>query len=127
MVDLFPILQLRFDLLSQLFGAVCIVRRNHHVEDDVHVVQPGDQTEIMKRQARINPMQDRKHPRAHGADLRIVGDDGVIVDDKIDVQRFFRLPLDFVQQLMGDERVDAVVDLGVDAGKAAARRKGGTG
>ncbi len=36
------------------------------------------------------------------------------------MQILFCLPFDLVQNLMGNKRVDAVVDLGMDAGKAAA-------
>ena len=42
------------------------------------------------------------------------------MDDQIDVQIALGLPLDLVEDLMRDERVDAVVKLRVDAGKAAA-------
>ena len=85
------------------------------------MMRPGDHAEIVKGQARVEPVHDLQNARAHGGDLRVVGDDGVIVDDEINVQLPLCLPFDLVQNLMGNKRVDAVVDLGVDAGKAAAR------
>lgn len=62
-------------------------------------------------------MHDLQNARAHGGDLRVVGDDGVIVDDEINVQLPLCLPLDLVQNLMGNKRVDAVVDLGMTLAK----------
>ena len=47
---------------------------------------PGDHAEIMKGQARVKPVHNLQNARAHGGDLRVVGNDGVIVDDEINVQ-----------------------------------------
>ena len=76
MIRLFSVLQLRFDLPTQLLGGLCILRREHHVENDVHMMRPGDYAEIMKGQARVKPVHDLQNARAHGGDLRVVGDDG---------------------------------------------------
>ena len=78
MIRLFPVLQLRFDLPTQLLGGLYILRREHHVENDVHMMLPGDHAEIMKGQARVKPVHDLKNARAHGGDLRVVGDDAGI-------------------------------------------------
>ena len=84
-------------------------------------MRAGDHTEIVDGQPRVDAAEDLRHARMHGCDLRIVGHDGVVVDDQIDVQIALGLPLDLVEDLMRDERVDAVVKLRVDAGKSGGR------
>ena len=58
MIGLLSVLKLRFDLFSQLLGAVCVFRRDHHVENDVYMMRPGNHAEIMEGQARVDRMQD---------------------------------------------------------------------
>ena len=76
--------------------------------------------EIVKRKARVDGVDNALHALTDGGKLRVVGDDGVVVDDQLDAQLFGHVALDAVDQLMRLEHILPRVQLDVYACKAAA-------
>ena len=76
--------------------------------------------EIVERKARVDGVDNALHALTDGGKLRVVGDDGVVVDDQLDAQLFGHVALDAVDQLMRLEHILPRVQLDVYACKAAA-------
>ena len=113
-------LQRGVDVVGQLGAGEGDVVRHYEVKDHIAVIPAAHHAEIVQRQPRVQLRQNTGNSVADGVKLGVVGHNGIIMNHKVNLHVPLDLALDVVDAFMRRQRVEAVVHLGVGAGKAAA-------
>ena len=110
-------IELTFDRKADLLFPACQLRGQGHIENEIHVPPSRNHPEIVKAQPGILTGKKLGAQVLQPGQLRIIGDDGIVMDYQMNIVAAQAFPFHVIDELMAQHGIFPAVHLHVKVAK----------